>query len=484
MIRSLACIMMIFSLCCAVPVFGQDSSGNPQAESMQRISADQAVDMAIKNNLHLEAARIGLDIKQRRADLVWNEYLPNLAVTGTLSRDNWATTSSGVLPYEINPGVYTVVPYSVTLPQWHVIGNFSADLTFSFALIQGIKSIKLDYQAGIIGYEKAKLQIEQGIRKMYNGILLLEANAALLQDTYDNAQRQASIAEANFRAGLAPRLIWLQAQVGVDNIKPSLNDLDNNLKSLKGNFALLLGLSYASPFELEPLDVETTYIPPDVEELISRAASGKPDIKELQASITTMQMQRKALGLQAYTPFIRFGWTLSSMFNPMLDPFKESWFNSDHWTKGGNFSVTVGWSLNSLFPFTKEGQQRKDLEAGIQIQNIMLVQNIRETELEVFTKINSLEKIRATKEAQQASVELAEQSYKLTEEAYKAGLQDFQTVRSAALALEQAKLQLLTQQYNYLNDLIDLEYSIGVPFGTLSSSGTGSHGTSSNGSEK
>jgi outer membrane protein TolC len=92
----------------------------------------------------------------------------------------------------------------------------------------------------------------------------------------------------------------------------------------------------------------------------------------------------------------------------------------------------------------------------------------RETELEIYTKINSLEKIRTTADAQQAAVELAEQSYRLTEEAYRAGLQDFQAVQSAALALEQAKLQLLTQQFNYLSDLIDLEYSIGVPFGTLS----------------
>jgi hypothetical protein len=27
---------------------------------------------------------------------------------------------------------------------------------------------------------------------------------------------------------------------------------------------------------------------------------------------------------------------------------------------------------------------------------------------------------------------------------------------------------MLEQQFNYLNSLIDLEYSIGVPFGTLS----------------
>ena len=156
----------------------------------------------------------------------------------------------------------------------------------------------------------------------------------------------------------------------------------------------------------------------------------------------------------------------------MLDPFKDNLFTADNWNKGGNFSVTLGMSLNSLFPFTKEGQQRKDMEASIQIQNIRLAQMIQETELEIFNKLASLNKTLTSREAQKAAVDLAEQSYRLTEEAYRAGLQDFQSVRSASLALEQARLQLSTQQYSYLNDLIDLEYSIGVPFGTLSSFGT------------
>ena len=441
-----------------------------------RLSPEAAVDMAIKNNLMLEMARIGTDIKKRRSDLVWNEFLPTLGVTGTLARDNWANSSAGVLPLELNTlipfipqGIYGVVPYSITLPQWHVTGAFSATLDFSFALIEGIRSIKLDYNASRIGYEKAKLQMEQGVRKMYNAILLLEANAALLQDSYENSRRQADIAEANYNAGLAPRLTWLQAQVAVENMKPTVNDLENSLKSLKGNFALLLGLAFDASLELEPVSTGAYFIPPDLGEFISRSASGKPDIQELQANLVTLHSQRKALAMQQYTPFLRLGWTLSTMFDPLLDPFKDNWFKRENWNKGGNFSITLGMSFNSLFSFTKEGQQRKDMEAGIQIQNIALAQTIRETELEIFTKINSLEKTRTTAEAQQAAVDLAEQSYRLTEEAYRAGLQDFQAVRNASLAFDQAKLQLLTQQFNYLNDLIDLEYSIGVPFGSLSS---------------
>jgi len=259
----------------------------------------------------------------------------------------------------------------------------------------------------------------------------------------------------------------LQAQVAAENMKPTMNDFENNLQNLKGNFALLLGLPYNTPLEFEPISFGDFFIPEDVAGLISRAASGKPDIQVLQANIMTLESQRKAMDLQAYTPFLRFGWTVSPTF--MGDPFQDNWFSGDNWTDRGNFSVTLGINFNGLFSFTTQGQQRRDMDANIHMQNVRLAQTIRETELEIFTKLASLEKTQSSAEAQAAAVELAALAYRLTEEAYRAGLQDFQAVQSAALALDQARLQLLSQQYNYLNDLIDLEYAIGVPFGTLSS---------------
>jgi outer membrane protein TolC len=447
----------VFFLCGVISAYGQQ--GTPL-----RLSPDTAVEMTIKNNLNLQSASLGLDIKERKSKLVWNQFLPSAGVTGTLSRDNVASISQGI-NFSALPNI---VPYSITLPQWHVNGAFSANLDFSFALVEGIKSYRLDYEAGLISLEKAKIQMEQAVRKMYNQILLLESNVALLNESYNNTRRQASIAEANFRAGLSPRLTWLQAQVAAENMKPSVYDLENSLKSLKGNFAMLLGLSYDAPFELEPVSFSIFEIPVELSELISSASTGKPDILELRANIMTLQSQKKAMTLQQYTPFLRFGWSLSYLFNPALDPFKDSLFSGDNWNKGGNFSVTLGITLNNYFSFTKEGQQRKDMEANLQIQNIRLAQMVRETELEVFSKLASLENTRTSADAQKTAVNLAEQSYRLTEEAYRAGLQDFQAVQSASLALEQARLQLSQVNFNYLNDLIDLEYSIGVPFGTLS----------------
>jgi outer membrane protein TolC len=444
--------------------------GAAQDESPLRLTPNLAAQMAIRNNLNLEMARVNLDMQRRAANLVWNRFVPTVGVRGTMARTNWPAPAipPALLPPGMPPGA---IPDA---PAWSLLAALTADLTLSMALIGGVELVRNEYLAGLITFERASLQMEQGIRQMYNNILLMQANVALLRESYLNTQRQADMAEASFLAGLVPRLMWLQAQVAVENMRPALRDLEDGMRVLKGNFALLLGLPHDIPLELEPVSFETSVIPWDMSEMISRATASKPEILELRANIITMQSQRRAVSLQHRTPFINFNWSLQSAF--AADPMNESWFDRGNWTTegqaGGVFAITLGMSFNGLLPFTTEGQQIRNIDSGLQIQNINLAQTIRQTELEIFNIVNSLERIRVNMEVQQATVYLAEESFRLTEEAFRAGLQDFQAVQNASLALDQARLRVITEQFNYLNYLITLEYSLGIPFGTLSGNGS------------
>jgi outer membrane protein TolC len=239
----------------------------------------------------------------------------------------------------------------------------------------------------------------------------------------------------------------------------------------QANFAMTLGLPYDTEFELDPVEGEPGDIPLDVADLISQASRNKPDILELKANILTLQSSRKAQALQMWTPYLNLSWGLSPTFiNNFGD--KDTWADKwqDDWMDTGTFSITLGMSINSLFPFTKEGQGLKDLDNTLKTTSIGLTQMIRGTELEIYNTVLSLERIRATREAQTRTVDLAQQSYQSTEQAYQAGLQDLIQVQNAELELRRARVGVLEQYFNYLNGLIDLEYAIGVPFGTLTRS--------------
>jgi outer membrane protein TolC len=454
------------------------------AQEALRLSPEEAVERAVKNNLSLESSRISTATKKRASDLSWNQFIPNVTLGGSLIVDNEKTTTSGItaiaptglvnnpifsgsLPPGMPPGadVYLSMPYSVDAPQSHVAGSIQASLNINFAMFENMKRLRLDYEGGLYSYEKAKAQLERDVRKAYHNMLLLQENIALLRGSYTNAERQVQMAQANYNAGLAPELTLLQARVARENLKPAIDQAENGLKLSLAQFAMYLGLSYDTPFELIPVEGDAGFIPLDVAEMITKASSGKPDIQELRQNILLLESARKAQ-LYSLTPTLSLSWNLNSVF--VKDPWKDSWFGSkDDWRNSGSLTLSLGVRLHSLLPFGADTQNIKAIDDQIRTANIGLAQMVRGTEIEIYNTVLSLERTRITSEVLAQTVALAERSYQLTEQAYRAGLQDFFQVQSAEQSLRQARVQMLEQQFNYLNGLIDLEYSIGVPFGTL-----------------
>jgi outer membrane protein TolC len=429
-----------------------------------RLTVEEAVELALKNNLSLQTGAINLDTKKRASDLVWNQFLPDLSLRGTLARQNRATSQSVPSGFSATPPYITYT--EVELPQWSLQGNISASLTLSAALVSGIQAIKADYQAGLVTYEKARSQTERDVRKAYNDMLLLAENITLLRESYEAAERQVSTAQANYRAGLAPELTLLQAQVARDNMKPSINQAENGLILSQARFAMTLGLPYETRFELISTPVEAGFIPLDLAELIRQALQNRPDIRELQGQLVALEKNRQARSLQTRTPTLNFSWNITPTFAG--DPFKDSWFKKDSWADRGTFAITLGINLNGLFSFTKEGQAVKDMDNQIKVMAGSINQMIQGTEMEIYNTLLTLAQVQSTVEAQAETVRIAEQSYRLTEEAYRAGLQDFLQVQNAELELHKARLEIIKQQNSYRNSLIDLEYITGLSFGTLS----------------
>jgi outer membrane protein TolC len=64
-------------------------------------------------------------------------------------------------------------------------------------------------------------------------------------------------------------------------------------------------------------------------------------------------------------------------------------------------------------------------------------------------------------------VELAQRAYSLAEEAYRSGAKDLLDVQNAELELRKARNEVLKEKFNYLTGLLDLEYALGLPFGTF-----------------
>jgi outer membrane protein TolC len=446
---------------CAALLFLAASLISAQETGPVRLSSNEAVELAVQNNLGLKQEQTGNAAKKRASDLRWNALIPTVEVGGTLGRLNKAPQGM-TLPFPPPVGPITT-PGS---PQWILSGSLSATLNLNIGTFINMKKTRLDYEAGLISVEKARLVLERDVRKAYFNILLAKESIALLNDSLANARRRVDMAQANFRAGLIPEVSLLQARVALENLKPTIDDAENGHKMAMAQFAMFLGLPYNTQFELTEIPEDAAFIPLDTSELIAKAAANKPDIAELKKTIQSLQSQRKSTFFSLYTPTLSLGYTVDPSFGG--DPWKDDVFDSSLWSQqSGMFRITLGWRLNGLFPFSQEGQALKALDDSIRAMNLGLAQAVQGTEVEVYNIVLQLEKTRTQAEAQRLTVELAEQTYRLSEQAYRSGLKEFLDVQNDELAMRQARLNMLQQNYAYFTGLLDLEYAIGVPFGTL-----------------
>jgi outer membrane protein TolC len=215
---------------------------------------------------------------------------------------------------------------------------------------------------------------------------------------------------------------------------------------------------------LQNVPEEIDYLALNAADLSNKAAKDNWDIQTMRRQILLAEAGRKAQVYGNYTPSLFLSWSLG---RTILDPFKENWGKWDNWTTSGALSFGLSFKLDSLLPWSSGAQKAKDIEDQTKLANLQLAQKTQEAIIEINTNVFSLEKIRAQSEVQQQTVDLAERSYRLTEQAYRGGLKQLLEVQTAEQDLRQARLDMLRQNIDYLKGILDLEYAIGVPFGTL-----------------
>ncbi|MCL1813056.1 MAG: TolC family protein [Treponema sp.] len=468
-------LFAVYLLFLSIFCFAQQGSGNQPSAASQLtadslpkspiipITPDKAVEMAIENNLSLQQTILTNEAKRRAGQTPWNVFIPTIELSGTLGRLNKA-------PEEVVLDFRPIVPEPIIMgggSQWRLSGSLSLSLTLNIGTFVGMKQTIEEYQAGKITIERAKLQLERDVRKAYYQLLLIKEQVTLLQGSYENANRQVAMAQANYRGGLIPEVNLLQVQVARENLKPQIDEAENGYRMAMASFAMFLGLPYDAEFELAPIPDNAEFIVLEAQDLISRAASNKPEVEELRRNLAALKAQRTTVFFNLYTPSLIFGFNMDPTFGK--DPMKDSWFNGDYWNQQtGMFRITLAWRLNAFIPFTREYQQYQAMNDAVKAMELGMSQVVQGTEMEVYNIIMQLEKTRTTAEAQRMTVNLAARTLQLSETAYRNGLKTYLEVQNDELALRQARLGTLQQNYTYLMSLLDLEYAIGVPFGTLS----------------
>lgn len=426
---------------------------NTKTQEPLTLTVEDAVSYAITNSKSLKSSEIDLEIKKRAKMYSWNVFLPSLSVSGTMSRSNEYSDMMDSIKSAINPSHKPLEPAEIN--HWKAVGNVSAQLNFNLAMIQSMCASKANYEAGLISWEQTSKQTEMNIRKMFYALLLMEENLRIQNELLDSAEARWQQAEINYKNGLVPQLSALNAQVAYENKKPAILELTQSFKQQKDTFAFLLGIPYGREINLVG-SIDTRFVKVDADELVQKYAEENLDVKALQKNIELLKISLNASRLSTFTPSL----SVSYGFQPVVAQIDSDWI--DTYIDNGSFSATVVIDVMKMMPFSANMQSIKDTKQNLAKAELGLSQLLQNTEIQIHTLVDKLNKSEASIKASQMNIKLAQKAYDMTVKAYNSGTQELLDVKDSENSLSQAKLGLLNEKLNYISALLDLENAINV----------------------
>lgn len=428
-----------------------ENSGMTAEEPVVRLTIEQAVDYARENSKTLQSSAIDLEIKKRASSYSWNQFMPSVQVTGTMSRKNEVTPMSISIPGITMPPQ----PDPTEADHWTAVGGVSVSWNFSAAMIESIRLAKRDYEAGLISWDQTLRQTELQIEKLFYGLLLQEESLKIQQDSLENARLRMEQARINYLNGLIPELSYIQAQVSYQNMKPSVMKQEQLLKQQLDMFGFLIGLPTGIKIELEGA-IEPPRIELVAQDLVDISMENNPDILLLNKNLEILKLTYSMQNLQTYIPSLSLSWG----FQPVVSDIQENWI--DNYTDGGSFSATLVWNLTNMLPFSANQQKAKDTKDNIRKMELSLETLKENTALNIRTQIDNLNQAWANIEVASGNITLAQKSYDMNVTSYQNGTRELLDVKDAESQLNQAKLGLINSKYEYLTGLLDLEYSLNI----------------------
>ena len=207
-------------------------------------------------------------------------------------------------------------------------------------------------------------------------------------------------------------------------------------------------------------EIEADLISLEAGKLVRDYTERRYDIQRAREGIISAELALDVKRAERY-PTLSLRWSTDPTFTG--DPFEDAWFDDieNDWTQQqGAFSISIIQPLDPLLPFSRTQVQIENRKDDLRQARTRLRQARNGAEIEIRQLVDQLETSRNAIDVRKLNVERARRAFSLAEEAYDAGNRELLEVREAEDELEQARVQLLDEQKNYVVALLDLVYAL------------------------
>ena len=405
------------------------------------LSVDEAVELARKNNVSVARGKITLEAAQRAKAHSWNSISPTASVG--------ASSSIPVNSLSDNESNYTA--------SYGISATVSLSLTAN--LFSSMNAAKINYESGKLSFDDAVKSVELGVREAFYGLLYEKENIVLQEKNLEIAKTQYNNNLAKYNQGRLSEIDVLSAEVNYKSKIPTVESARTVFQNDLDSFKQTLGLKIDEKIELEgSLDdlINLNEISVDMKNVQSSS------IKLLEYKVEAAKNSVLDKRFSAFAPSLNANFTWRD----------QSWYVGYEGTapdaqKSASLSVSASIPLDGILPWSARNDaidsandSLKDLELQLDNEKKNLVRTIQ-------SSLRSIKQSQESIKYKQANVTLAQKTYDMTTEAYNRGTKDLLTLQNANTSLLNAQVSLKSETLTLIKTILNLENTIGVPFGTL-----------------
>jgi outer membrane protein len=423
--------------------------GQIEASSPEVYSLDECIQLAIKHNATLIAAKETYNVAKSDVWTGWGRLLPSVDSYVGYSRNIYGPTdritynsATGELIYGTGVEASKYYSASISASQGWSLGGYD---------FYSIREKNASKSSAKSSYQLTRQGLILSVKRAYFDVLAAKMLLEIQKEALKRTAEQLKIAETRYELGAASFSDVLKAKVQHGDVELTLISADNTVKLAKATLNSWMGQNVDSP-----VDVEENLTMPEFnysyEDALQESMEKNPNVKKAQFDLRSVEAQ---LGMARSGFFPNFNLSGSySWSNADLDEIKYvrqrdyTWslsayisFNIfENFTKKHNLSYAKA-NLNSY----KENFRQTKRDVALELKQAFL--NVQEAE----------EKIDLTKE----KVKAAQEDLDLVQEKYNLGAANILELLDAEVSFKQAEADQVQALYDYNLAVAQFEKAIG-----------------------
>ncbi len=430
-----------------------------KAQKIQRdtidLNLDKAIKIALKENLSLKMSQIEVEKKREKIKELQGSLYPQLSVSGQYIRN--VKKPVFFMPANIFGPPSGNNENSVRAIKIGADNSYNAAVRlnlplFALGIYKSIDLSKADLELYNEKYKAARIDLIYNVQKAFYNVLLTKKSYNVMLDNYQSAKDNYNHIKNLYNQGIVSEYDVIRAKVRVENLKPTVEQLENAYGTTIKVLKIFLNINVEKPVIVNDNLISNKNIDYSVFTYQKNLLKNNSDLKQLDLQTKLVENQIELTKTTLIPSLAAFG---NYQYQTQAEDYK---FNNYNWIT----SSAVGLQLNIPI-FSGLSKRRQIKQAELSLNQVKLQRKFTQNslELQVQNILDNMkvavEKIKTTSE----NVKLAEKGYAIAKTRYNTGQGTLLEMNDAQVALMQARLGNIQAKFDYLNAKIEYSKTIG-----------------------